>query len=168
MGKAATGIGMFVVGILVMPFFPGLGVALLAGGMGGLMAPDLDEEDYGTKIRLNTRSTEETIPVVYGQVKVGGNDVFIEPAGAHNVNLWIVQTLSEGECDSIALVDQDYIDVYGDGTIGDDLVHLNDNLESSFGAYVNYWFYSGSSTQAVDSNLSSAISKWTDTLKNTC
>jgi hypothetical protein len=73
MGKAATGIGMFVVGILVMPFFPGLGVALLAGGMGGLMAPDLDEEDYGTKIRLNTRSTEETIPVVYGQVKVGGS-----------------------------------------------------------------------------------------------
>jgi hypothetical protein len=132
------------------------------------MAPDLDEEDYGTKIRLNTRSTEETIPVVYGQVKVGGNDVFIEPAGQHNVNLWVVQTLGEGECDSIALVDQDYIDTYGEGTIGDDLVHLNDDLESSFGAYVSYWFHNGSDTQAVDSNLNSAISKWTDALKNTC
>jgi hypothetical protein len=158
MGKEATGFGMFFAGLIALGFGQvGLGLALIAGGMGGLMAPEIDElEDYGNQIRLNTRSTEQALPIVYGQVKVGGNHVFIEPSGAHNVNLWIVQTLSEGECDSIAQ----------DG--GADLVYLNDKLESEFGGYVSYWFHGGSDTQAVDANLNGAIGKWTDCLKNTC
>jgi hypothetical protein len=158
MGKEATGIGMFIAGIAAMfvPGGQGFGLALIAGAFGSLIAPEVDEPDYGNKIRLNTRSTEQSLPVVYGQVRVGGNHVFIEPSGNHNENLWIVQTLSEGECDSIAT----------DG--GADLVYLNDKLESEYGANVSYWFHGGSDTQAVDSNLNSTIGKWTDALKNTC
>ena len=157
MGKEATGIGMFFAGVVAFAVGqPGIGIALMAGGIGGLMAPEADEPDYGSQIRLNTRSTEQTLPIVYGQVKIGGNHVFIEPAGNHNKHLWIVQTLSEGECDSIAT----------DG--GADLVYLNDTIESEFGSKLSYWFHGGSGTQAVDANLNSTKVKWTDCLKNTC
>ena len=107
-------------------------------------------------IRLNTRSTEELVPVVYGQLKVGGNDVYITTTGADNKILWVVQTLSEGECDSI------------EATGGVDQVWLGDKLYNEYGGFVTYYFHTGSATQAVDATLTAASVDWTDTLKNTC
>lgn len=107
-------------------------------------------------IRLNTRSTQEPIKVVYGVQKVGGNDVFMSlGAGGYNT-LWIVQTLAEGECDSI----------YQDE--GADQVWLGDQIESYYGSYATYTFHGGASDQTVDANLNAAFPEWTDTLRNTC
>lgn len=123
---------------------------------------ELMEEDMPTAIRdLNgikrtTRSTTEPLPVVYGEKLVGGNDVFIEATGTDNKDLWIVQTLAEGECDSIAQVDSV------------DQVFLDGKLPSEFGGNVSYWFHNGSSSQTVDTNLNTAIPAWTDTLRHTC
>lgn len=107
-------------------------------------------------LRVNTRDTQEPVKVVYGLQRVGGNDVYFGTSGTSNNYLWIVQTLSEGECDSIYQVS------------GADQVWLGDKLESEFGTYVNYYFHSGATDQTVDANLTAALPEWTDTLRNTC
>ena len=141
-----------------------LGWAILGGVfMGGASALLGGEaEDFGSSvqvdggIKLNTRSTEEAIPVVYGQLKVGGNDVYISTTGTNNDVLWIVQTLSEGECDSI-------------GTSGAvDQVWLGDKLYNEYGGNALYYFHTGSAVQTKDANLFAVNAEWTDTLKNTC
>ena len=119
--------------------------------------PSLTGEDYGANLRQNTRSTEENIRIIYGTVKVGGNDVFIETTGSHNKSLWIAQCLGEGECDSL----------YQEA--GVDQAFLDDDLYTLKGGNVTYWFHRGTSTQTADANLNAATGgKWTDCLKNTC
>lgn len=112
--------------------------------------------DLTSGIRANTRTPSAILPIVYGKIRVGGNLVFIEAAGDNNDELWIVQNLSEGECDSIEQVDST------------DQVFLNDKLYSEYGSNVEYWFHSGSDSQTYDSNLNAAISKWDDNKRNTC
>ena len=107
-------------------------------------------------IKLNTRSTEEPIPVIYGQLKVGGNDVYITTIGVANDDLWVVQTLSEGECDSI------------EASGGVDQVWLGDKLYNEYGGNVSYYFHSGIVGATVDTQLNAVSAEWTDTLKNTC
>lgn len=107
-------------------------------------------------LRMNTRDTQEPIKVVYGLHRVGGNDVFFATSGTNNNYLWIVQTLSEGACDSIYQIG------------GADQVWLGDKLESAFGTNVNYYFYQGTSGQNVDANLAADVPDWTDCLRNTC
>ena len=112
-----------------------------------------EERDPGLKD--NNRSTQAVIRIVYGTQKVGGNDVFISTEGANSEFLWIVQTLSEGVCDSIVF------DV-------EDQIWLGDKLVSVFGAYANYWFHDGASNQAIDSNLETAFPAWSDLMRYTC
>lgn len=120
-------------------------------GDGDFRSPPLDGG-----VKLNTRSTEEPIPVIYGQLKVGGNDVYITATGTNNDILWIVQTISEGECDSI------------ESSGGVDQLWLGDKLWNEYGGNVSYYFHSGSTTQTKDANLYAVKNEWTDTLKNTC
>ena len=115
--------------------------------------PIEDEKDPGYK--LNTRSTQEPVRIVYGTQKVGGNDVFTSTAGDNSEYLWVVQTLSEGPCDSIVVDETDQ-------------VWLGDKLESEFGSYVSYWFHDGAGDQVVDANLAAAFPQWADLLRYTC
>jgi len=138
----------------------GAGIALASGLIGGYVSrsdiesPKLDASDLLTRgsagLKLNTRSTSEPLKVVYGQLRVGGNDVYIHSAGDDLKDLWIVQTLSEGECDSITAA------------------YLGDKLYSEYGGNAEYWFYSGSATQTYDTNLHAVHTKWTDNMRNTC
>lgn len=109
-------------------------------------------------MKLNTCSTQEVLKIVYGVQKVGGNDVFmtLDSSGSGYDILWIVQTLSEGQCDGIYQVS------------GTDRVWLNDKLESTYGSYATYYFHSGSSNQTVDTHLAAAIPSWTDPMRYTC
>jgi len=120
----------------------------------GLLSRDKDPrsrlEDLTRGIRANTRSTSVLLPIIYGQMKIGGNDVFMESQGSSNNILWIVQNLAEGECEGIAQ----------EG--GVDQLFLGDKLWNTFGGNVSYWFHSGTASQTVNSSLHSAISKWTD------
>jgi len=136
-------------------------VSVVSTAYGMLNRPDapdtspLDQaKDQGLK--LNTRSTQEPIRVVYGTQKVGGNDVYLGTSGEDNKYLWIVQTLSEGECDSINTAG------------GNDQVWLGDKLEKEFGNKVWYAFHNGASNQAVDATLHAALAEWTDPLRYTC
>jgi hypothetical protein len=116
---------------------------------------DAEVLDFGRKLALNTRSTQEPVRLIYGKLKVGGNDVFISTAGTNNEDLWIVQTLGEGECEGIEVIG------------GQVQAWLDDKLLSDYGADASYTFHSGTNTQNVDTNLHNAISLWTDTLRNT-
>jgi hypothetical protein len=114
----------------------GVGLLFAAGGavITNLTEEDIDLDqitDIGRGLRANTRSTEEPIKIAYGQTKLGGNDVFIGTSGDNNKNLWMVQTLAEGQCDSIARV------------TGVEQVFLADKLHNEYGGNVSYWFHSG-------------------------
>jgi hypothetical protein len=139
----------------------GMAASFVAGAIERSMAdepemPQIGAADMTRGLRANPRSTAEILPVIYGKLRVGGNTVFMESAGANNNELWMVQSLSEGECDSIAQ----------DG--GVDQVFLADKLYNQYGSNVSYWFHAGTDSQTYDTNLHSAISKWTDNLRNTC
>ena len=54
------------------------------------------KKDLNEGIQINTCSTQERLKVVYGTVKVGGNDVFRSTTGDDQRYMWVVQTLSEG------------------------------------------------------------------------
>ncbi|HQP29942.1 MAG TPA: phage tail protein [Deltaproteobacteria bacterium] len=106
-------------------------------------------------IKANTCSTDEYLPVVYGALRVGGNDVYMAVSGTDNRRLWIVQTLSEGPCEGIVQVD------------GVDQCFLGSKLYTRYGGNVVYTFHSGTDGQAVDSDLAAAKAEWTDTLRHT-
>jgi len=149
----------------------------LAAGIvvtGALVSAALTEEEEmpsfefaaagGAGLRANTRSTQEAIKVIYGTLRVGGNDVYMATSGDDNEIFWIVQALGEGECEGIVQ----------DG--GVDQVFLGDLLYTAYGMQeddpelynVQYWFHGGTGTQTVDSNLNAVKEEWTDPLRYTC
>ena len=137
-----------------------LGISVVLGGisaaLGGAEEDGAGQGKIDGGVKLNTRSTEEALPVIYGQIRVGGNDVYITTTGTNNDVLWLVQTLAEGECDSIGTSD------------AVDQVWLGDKLHNEYGGNALYYFHSGTATQTKDANLFAANSEWVDTLKNTC
>lgn len=147
---------------------PGLGAFLVVTFIGTivstitqrLMAEDPSDIELTKGLRANTRDPSVKLPIVYGRIRIGGNDVFIEAAGTNNQDLWIVQTLSEGECDEIGPLD--------DESAGEDGVWLGEKLASEFGSNVVYYFHGGTSSQTFDANLNAAISKFNDNLQHTC
>jgi len=120
------------------------------------------EEAADPGIKANTRSTKEPLAILYGQLTIGGNDVFMGTSNDGLV-LWIVQSIGEGEYDSI-------VKRNGAGDIdasGTEQVFLGDQLYNEYGGYVTYAFYGGTSTQTYDPSLNSFISEWTDNLRYT-
>jgi hypothetical protein len=164
--KTIGGAVLMIGGAVVSVYYPNIGVPMMMAGAGMVLSgamqatsvgktdPEAKSLDPGSK--MNTRTTNAAIRVVYGTCRVAGNDVYIATSGTNSVYMWIVQTLAEGECDSIAQAS------------GVDKVFLNDKLYNEYGGNVSYWFHSGSSTQSKDLNLFAEDSQWTDCLKNTC
>lgn len=147
-----------------------------AGVVGAYLASDgFSMGDWGAQakdadlIQANFKSTQKTIPVVYGKRRVGSNDVFVEISGENDERiLWIVSCLSEGECDSIAI----------DPSTGQEQIYIDNITVEDFNQkhgenngvedIVKYHFHSGTHTQTVDPSINAAIPRFTDTLRNTC
>ena len=106
------------------------------------------EEQYRGAL-LNIQSNIASIPVIYGQRKIGGVRVFVATSGADNVYLYIVMTLCEGEVHSI----------------GD--IYINDVLssDSKFSGLLTINKYIGSDGQEADSTLVNAGIGWTSAHK---
>ena len=134
-----------------------LGVAVAVGSfvLSEMMKPDIPDFSIDSSAfsptghLVNSRSTDAPINIVYGKTKVGGGQVYMSTSGEDNKYLHIVQTISEGEIDSL-------VDVY-----------LDDNPVSDYGNLVTYNFHSGSATQTYDTDLNSVDSNWTDCLRYT-
>ena len=140
-------IGAFFAGLSSSQLFV-VGVILQLGASMILTRKPDQPKTPGQKV--NTRSTQEAVPIVYGTQKIAGNDVYIENSGSDNTYLWIIQTLSEGECDSVESV------WYNEKEYGED---------SGVTDKADYWFYPGSSTQAAAGNVPG---DWDDPLRHTC
>lgn len=117
--------------------------------------PDTDDGDADLGRTVNTRSTQESLKVVYGLQRVAGNDVFMETAGDYHRDLYIIQTLSEGECEGINQV------------TGVDQIFIDDKIYTDFGSKISYQFYSGSSTQTYDTTINSIKPTYTDNMRYT-
>lgn len=113
----------------------------------------LKKVDLGRTV--NTRSTQESIKVVYGLQQVAGNDVFMETSGDYHMDLYIIQTLSEGECEGINQV------------AGVDQILIDDKIYTDYGANITYQFYPGSSTQTYDTTINTIKSTYTDNMRYT-
>jgi len=135
-----------------------------AGMLGAYVASKIMGSDAGNhidalaNIKLNTSTTQRTVPLIYGEHKVGSNDVFIEVSKTGTKYLYIVHCLGEGECEGIS---QD--------KNGVDQVFVNEKLASTYkSGVIQYWFHSGTNTQEVDTNISLALGgKFTDPMINT-
>jgi hypothetical protein len=121
--------------------------------------PESSNRTQGT--RATFRSTEEDLPILYGgPIRIGGNQVLVESEGLVNSKLWIVQTISEGECDI---------------TSSDVTVYLDDdpctNTGGGFSGTVKWRIINGSSSQVYDQDLYDAIygkTGYTENMRNTC
>jgi len=96
---------------------------------------------------VNSRSNEEPVRVVYGQCRVGGNQVYVNARGTSNDYLDVILTVSEGPIGSI------------------ESVWLNDKLIGTFGSKAYYEFFNGAGDQAVCSTLKAADPDWDDYLR---
>ena len=135
------------------------GAGLLASyvSLKALGGDSSSQTDALLNIKLNTSTTQRTIPLIYGEQKIGSNDVFIQADGSKPMYLYIVHCLGEGECEGIAQED------------GKDLVYVNDKLVSDYKSdLIEYWFHAGTNTQTADSTLLSVFGGvYDDPLRNT-
>ena len=136
----------------------------------GLISHELSEEiqpdeftpPRGIELQQNMCTTGISLPLVYGEVKIGGDDVFMGVSGTDNKYLHIVQVLGEGECQGIKT-----IPVIGPGLFIDDLSHMAHEVEYG-GGLIDYTFHNGASDQTYDAYLQSVFSDFTDNMRNTC
>jgi hypothetical protein len=125
-------------------------------------SPTLDTSG-GRNVMTNSRATRTPLKIVYGECRVGGNDVFAIESGEDNKYLWVVQTLSEGEIKGVKKVD-DAFQLY----LNDKLIdELNEDGSSIYPwSYASYWVHEGSSTQTADPRLFNAV-EYTECYRNT-
>jgi len=143
---------------LAAQFFIGMVISYMASRIvAHLTEPDMPDLEMGkgTGHLVNRKSTKETLPLVYGKVRVGINQVFIGTTGSDNEYLHIVGVIGEGPIEGI-VTEASVAQLFLDGEI-----------YTSKSAYVYYEIFTGTSTQTVCSTLNTAISDWTDPLKNT-
>ena len=100
-------------------------------------------------ILLNSQSNVDPIPVIYGRRRVGGTRVLIEVSGTSNEYLHIVVVLAEGP---VAAIDNVYLD---------DLLAT----DAKYAGLVTVNKHLGTANDAADSELISAVPKWTTECK---
>ena len=108
--------------------------------------PDISDVGSGTQGSMtNKPSSNDPIPIIYGERRIGATKVFVETSGTDNQYLYEILILGEGEIDSVTEVFVDDESLVG----------------SKYESFVTYTIHTGSETQAADSALVSASSIWT-------
>jgi len=145
----------FVVGAVVAYVAVGTVAAVAIGAVVGYvvgdfimdsLTPDMPDVDSGTQGAMtNKASSNDPIPIIYGERRIGATKVFVETSGTDNQYLYEILVLGEGEIDSVTEVFVDDESLVG----------------SKYESYVTYTIHTGSETQAADSALVSASNLWT-------
>ena len=110
--------------------------------------PEFDDQENAAAqyegVLVNKQSNIASLPVIYGQRKVGGTRIFIGSSGTDNIYLYMVLAICEGEIHSI----------------GD--VYINDVLstDSKYSGLLTINKYTGTDNQAADSTLVNANIGW--------
>jgi hypothetical protein len=135
---------------ILKPFRPV--VKLFNGIVGEIVSWFIDIPDAGDFANqqqgflVNKESNIASIPVVYGERKIGGTRVFVSTSGSNNQYLYIVLVLCEGEIQAIG-------DVYFNDVISTD---------AKFSGLLTINKYIGTDAQTADSMLVSANIGWTE------
>jgi len=124
-------------------FLASMAVSYVIADEMGKAAKRAAEEAKG--VLANKDSNIASIPVIYGERKVGGTRVFIANSGTDNTYLYIILVLCEGEVSSI-----------GDVYLDDDLT-----TESKFSGLVTVTKYLGTDNQTADPTFLAANIGWT-------
>ncbi|MEW5802664.1 MAG: phage tail protein [bacterium] len=117
-----------------------------------------NDKDPGQQI--NFRDSQSPVPIVYGEIKIGGNQPYISVSGEENKYLNIIQTISEGEIEGIVEIG------------GVSQIWLDDSLIGDFGPKV-YWEFKngGNDNQTIcslgDPSFEAYDPNWTDLMKDT-
>ena len=119
---------------------------VVGGAVMDMLTPDMPDVGAGTQGAMtNKASSNDPIPIIYGERRIGATQVFVETSGSDNIYLYEILILGEGEIDSVTEIIVDDESLVG----------------SKFENYVTYTIHSGLDDQAADSNLMSASSGWT-------
>jgi len=122
---------------------------------------DFEETERG--VLLNKQSNNASIPVVYGERKIGGTRIFIETSGTDNEFLYIALVLSEGEINSIEEITVDDKVVTFDGALTDNTQRTVASSDSNFYkdsvSYITVEPHLGTDGQSA-SSLLSTLSSW--------
>lgn len=179
--RSVVSIGASIAALALFASNPFLAAAIVIGGMlitSTILADSPTEiPDFDAGAKFNARSTKAPLKVLYGQRKIGGNDVYIHTGGSKNKTLYIVTTLCEGECEGI--VSSDISDDDPDKGTAEEFF-IGDRRYDDFAGRITFTFHNGASAQAVDSDLKSftedrladgkitADEVWDEPLKLTC
>jgi hypothetical protein len=112
-----------------------------------------DAADGG--LRINTRSTNEPLKVIYGQMRVGGNDFVYASSGKNGNIFWAGMSFCEGPIEGIVTDD--------DG----DMIYLGNLRSQEYTGYLDYWFYAGTGSQTVNTQFQTVKPEFTDTQRYT-
>ena len=122
---------------------------------------DFEETERG--VLLNKQSNNASIPVVYGERKIGGTRIFIETSGTDNEFLYIALVLSEGEINSIEEITVDDKVVTFSGALTDNTQRTVASSDSNFykdgASYITIEPHFGTDGQSA-SSLLSTLSSW--------
>ena len=129
--------------------------------------PDFGDSDFNNfekGILLNHQSNDQSIPVVYGERKVGGTRVFVETSGTDNEFLYIALALCEGEIESVDKIYIDDKEVTWSGTLADDTLRTVGSGDSNFykdsASLISVKCHYGSDSQS-QCDLLGTLDSWT-------
>jgi len=128
--------------------------AVVAAGMSVVSRALAPSPSLGAQMRGLTQTRREpagTRQIVYGQIRVGGNVVFIDNSGEDNKYLHLVIAFASHEVES-----------FEEFYFNDKKVWDGGSFEDDWGTYVTVVTKSGTDTQSADSTLVSASTPWTN------
>ncbi len=125
---------------------------------------DSDFNNYEKGILLNHQSNDQSIPVVYGERKVGGTRVFVETSGTDNEYLYVALALCEGEIESVEKIFIDDKEVTWSGTLADDTLRTVGSGDGNFykdsASLISVKCHYGTDSQA-QCDLLGTLTSWT-------
>jgi len=129
--------------------------------------PDFGDSDFNNfekGILLNHQSNDQSIPVVYGERKVGGTRCFIETSGTDNEFLYIALVLCEGEIESVDKIYIDDKEVTWSGALADNTLRTVGSGDGNFykdsTSLISVKCHYGSDSQA-QCDLLGTLTNWT-------
>jgi len=130
-------------------------------------SPDFGDSDFNNfekGILLNHQSNDMSIPVVYGERKIGGTRVFVETSGTDNEFLYIALVLCEGEIESVDKIYIDDKEVTWSGTLADDTLRTVGSGDGNFykdsASLISVKCHYGTDSQA-QCDLLGTLTNWT-------
>ena len=126
------------------------GIGMLGNVLFAEDAPSQQPIVNRQSLSLNSASTVDPLPVVYGEVRIGGTRVFMHATGSDNKTLWMVFAVSEG---GQALAP------------GSDMTYIMDELkfdqtyasDPKYGGLYTVGYHLGNDNQAADATLVAGV-----------